>query len=186
MEFLRVTDFSSAFQVTETNAQMLYERCIADPLTDPDYMYRARCRDISEFGTQWDFSSNFHHKVDIAIRLSNQNADESWFYLVETEVPLDFSRLFQFPCSPHSPLLPCFSSYVVPSFLWKHRREQSPYVRGVRRLKRKGNVLLFDGYCDFQKSEPSVGGPVGRAGTITISIHLPRFDHLSEYLKQYL
>ena len=186
MEFLRVADFSSGFQATEANAQMLYERCIADSSTDSDYIYRARCRDISEFGARWDFSNDFHRKVEIAINPSKQNSVEPWFYLIESEVLPDLQRLFQFPCSHHSPLKPSLNPYSVPSFLWGHRSEQSPYLRVASRLKRKGNVLLFDGYFDFQKSESSVGGPVGRAGTIAISIHLPRFDYLSEYLKKYL
>jgi hypothetical protein len=186
VQILRVTDLSSGFRVTETNAQMLYERCVADSSTDPDYVYRAKCRDISEFGTQWEFSRSFRRNVNIAIRPPDRIAKEAWFYLAETEMLPELSKRFLFPCSPHSPLLSSFGSYIVPRLLWGTRREQSPYVRVASRLSRKDYVLLFDGYCDFEKSGPSIGGPTGVSGTIVISINLPRFDYLSEYLKDYL
>lgn len=164
---------------------MLYRRCAADSTTDANYMYRAGCVDISKFGEQWDFSNNFSRKVDVAMKSPSKNSEEAWFSIIDSETFPGSTRNFTFPCSDHSPLLSHFRSYIVPGYFWGYRSEQSPYLRVARRLAKKGFVLAFDGYFDFQKDEPSIGGAVGKAGTIEINVHLPRFDYLSGHLKNY-
>jgi hypothetical protein len=159
----------------------LYVRCCADSTKDPELVYRAHCADISKFGEGWDFTRDFRTPAEIEM-FSSSGADTLYFGVLTPKVNA-LSALSIFDYSQHLPLAKLLSNYKVPKPFFGFKRELNPYVRAVKRLKKKNLRLVLDGYVTYQEDNLKSVGQKGPSGLVTVSIYLPRYDYLADHLK---
>jgi hypothetical protein len=165
------------------NCQDLYVRCCADSTKNPELIYGASCIDVSTFGPGWDFTGDFCVPADIEMCPSHNDYDIV-FKLINPEVePL--SSLSHFEHSKHLPIDNLLSNYAVPRLFFGSKSELNPYIRATKRLNEKHFRLVLSGYITYTSDKDERLKQNRNTGEIKVSIFLPRYDYLSEYLKEY-
>lgn len=161
----------------------LFERGCADFTKDPGFVIRGGLVDISKFGENWDFNSDFCLQAEIEM-FSLREGNEIFFGLISPSVNVP-SALSLFNHSQHLPVDRILSNYYVPRLFFGSRWERNPYLRALNRLRAKDKRLILVGTVTFKRDKSERVGVNGVNGLLTVSAYLPRYDYLAGHLQKY-
>ena len=184
MKDVKLAELTSGYKATDSNVEMLFERCVTNSKIDQSAVYVAGCLDVLNFIETIDFSKSFKIDVDIQICPSKKPEERVFFHLQGLEFKTYLNGLTYFFCSNHSPLLPQFSSVLVPKIFGGWKREHCLYQRLANHLDKKNYRLILSGFLEFQKDPISEGISSAHLGSIRVLVNLPRVDYVSEYLSK--
>lgn len=182
MADIRVEDFSPAFQATDANVELLFERCVANSEMNPSAVFVAQCIDLLDFSGTLDFSEDFRIAVDVEFCSSKEPDERASFQLLNIESTSYLNGLTHFFCSSHSPLVPYLSPVFVPKLFGGWKKEYCHYLQLVNYLDKRGHKMILSGFLEFQKDLRTDQHSKGVTGTVRVLVHLPRVDYVAEYL----